>query len=101
MSEFKIGDFVEVDLGMALAAKGEIITEHDGGFRNRGLYGAIDTMRNSHKTKTYKIRFLDESTHTAYPEELRLLPEKEQFVLKLKGGQDEELAKIYEAMDNG
>jgi len=63
------------------------------------LYESLDTMRNSHKTKTYKIKFLDESTHTAYPEELRLLSKKEQFTLKLKGGQDKEMSKIYEALD--
>lgn len=95
----KIGDYVEVDIGQGLCAIGQIVTEHDTGYRNNGLYEAIDTMRKSHKTQTYKIKFLDGSTHTTYPEELRLLSDKEQFTIKLKGGQDEEMAKIYEAMD--
>lgn len=101
MTEFTLGDYVEVDIGLGLCAIGKIITEHDTGFRNDGLYNAVDVMRKSHKTQTYKIKFLDKSTHTAYPEELRLLSEKEQFILKLKGGEDEELAKIYEEMDHG
>jgi len=100
MSDFKIGDFVEVDLGMALCAKGEIVAENARqGYRNNGLYQSLDVMRESYDTNTYKIKFLDGTTHTAYPEEIRLLSEKEQFILKLKGGQDKEMSKVYAAMD--
>ena len=86
----EIGDYVEVDLGMGQGAIGQIITEHamreyhrDHGFSNDGLYNAIDTMRASHKTQTYKIKFNDGSTHTAYPQECRKLTGKELFKAKL------------------
>ena len=88
--EMKIGDYVEVDLGMGLGAIGQIITEHamreswrDHGFSNDGLYNAINVMRTSANVKTYKIKFNDGSTHTAYPEECRKLTGKELFKAKL------------------
>lgn len=103
---FKIGDFVEVDIGMALYAKGEIITENayrnnDDKYRDSLLAWSLARATNvvQHNPSSFKIKFLDGSTHTANPEELRVLPEKEQFVLKLKGGGDKELAKIYEILD--
>ncbi len=108
MPDFKVGDFVEVDLGLALCAIGEIVTENAYRNDNKQSYrehllvqslarsGGFDTGFNP---KSFKIRFLDNSTHTANPEELRLLGEKEQFILKLKGGEDKNMARIYEAMD--
>lgn len=106
MPDFKVGDFVEVDLGLALCAIGEIITENAYSSNN-------DTYRDSllvrslartagvvqHNPSSFKIKFLDGSTHTANPEEIRLLSEKEQFILKLKGGDDKKLARIYQAID--
>ena len=96
MSVFKIGDFVEVDLGLAIFARGEVITEN--AYRANIAVRTTSIIAEAYPT-SYKIKFLDDSTHTANPEELRVLPEKEQFVLKLKGGGDKELAKIYEILD--
>ena len=81
--ELQIGDYVEVDLGMGLGAYGIIVTEHATGFRNDGLYNSLDVMRKSSGSKTFKIEFFDESTHTAYPEECRKLTDKELFKIKL------------------
>ena len=81
--ELQIGDYVEVDIGMGLGAYGIIVTEHATGFRNDGLYNSLDVMRRSSGTKTFKIEFFDESTHTAYPEECRKLNDKELFKIKL------------------
>jgi hypothetical protein len=81
--ELQIGDYVEVDIGMGLGAYGIIVTEHATGFRNDGLYNSLDVMRRSSGTKTFKIEFFDESTHTAYPEECRKLTDKELFKIKL------------------
>jgi hypothetical protein len=104
MSDFKVGDFVEVDLGLALCAIGEIITEN--AYRNSKASYCDDYFRERHTRRrdestpsSFKIRFLDKSTHTANPEEMRLLTEKEQFILKLKGGEDKKMAKIYAALD--
>ena len=81
--ELQIGDYVEVDIGMGLGAIGMVVTEHATGYRNDGLYNSIDVMRRSSGTKTFKIQFFDESTHTAYPEECRKLTDKELFKIKL------------------
>jgi hypothetical protein len=83
----KIGDYVEVDIGLGLAAIGIIVTEH--AVNRGGLYNSVDVMREAlsrkQNTSTYKIRFLDESTHTAFPEECRKLTGKEIFQAKLSG----------------
>lgn len=81
--ELQIGDYVEVDLGMGLGAYGVVVTEHAMGYRNDGLYNSLDVMRRSSGTRTFKIQFFDESTHTAYPEECRKLTDKELFKIKL------------------
>ena len=103
-----IGDYVEVDIGMGLLAKGQIITDSD-------YVGALAMQRSQHhqhslagtkssgfhgikRTPTsHRIKFLDGSTHTAMTEECRKIEEKDVFVMKLKG--DEEMAKIYVALD--
>jgi hypothetical protein len=96
----KIGDWVEVDIGMGLGAKGQIVTESDymSSLREQRTQSLSLLNRNSNGS-SYRISFLDGSTHTASEHELRLLSGKEAFVLKLKGKGDEEMAKIYEAMD--
>jgi len=107
----KIGDYVEVDIGMGLVARGQIVTEDQymgtlhaqrgrwhkqtlAGTKSSGFHGLTrsDTW--------YRIEFLDGSTHTALESECRLIEGKEKFVLKLKGANDE-MAQVYEAMDNG
>lgn len=94
----KIGDWVEVDIGMGLCAKGQIVTESD-------YMSALSAQRTQslsllqRNNSSYRISFLDGSTHTASEHELRLLSGKEAFLLKLKGRGSEEMAKIYEAMD--
>lgn len=97
MTDFKLGNYVEVDIGMALRAKGKIVGENA---VNRVDMSDMNHARRS-SSNTFKILFLDGSTHTALPSELHLLSEKETFILKLKGDEDKEMAKIYEAMDNG
>jgi len=82
--EVKIGDYVEVDLGMGLGAVGIVVTEHaHPKYANRGLYNSLGTMRESLDYKTFRIHFLDGSTHTAFPSECRKLTGKELFKVKL------------------
>jgi hypothetical protein len=96
----KIGDWVEVDIGMGLCAKGQIVTESDymSALREQRTQSLSLLQRNG--GSSYRIEFLDGSTHTASEHELRVLEGKEAFVLKLKGKGDEEMARVYEAMDN-
>ena len=94
----KIGDWVEVDIGMGLCAKGQIVTESD--YMSSLRIQRTQSLSLLRRDKQlYRIVFLDGSTHTASGHELRLLEGKEAFVLKLKGNGDEEMAKIYEALD--
>ena len=95
MSEVKLGDYVEVDIGMALRAKGKIIGENA---IDRINISDMNYARRS-SSHTYQIKFLDGTTHTALPDEVRVLDEKETFIVKLKG--DNKMAKIYQAVDNG
>ena len=105
MTDFKIGDFVEVDIGYGLYAVGQIITEQ--AFRNDPRAGsqllasslARTTGRELFNPDCYKIKFLDGSTHTALHDECEKLSDKDSFVLKLKGGGDKELSKIYSEID--
>ena len=73
MLTIRIGDYVEVDVGLKLSAIGRVITEH-----------ALPLFNNEPQyTQTYKIKFLDGSTHTAYSKECRKLTGKELFKAKL------------------
>ena len=83
--EIKIGDYVEVDLGLGLGAIGIVVTEDQ-------YQAAIDDMphpsrianRYFPKSNTcYRIKFIDESTHTAHSSECRKLTGKELFKAKL------------------
>ncbi len=106
----KIGDYVEVDIGMGLLARGQIITDSDyvgelamqrsrhhqhslAGTKSSGFHGIKRTIT------SHRIKFLDGTTHTALAEECRKLEGKEAFILKLKGEGDAEMAKVYEALD--
>ena len=62
--QIKIGDFVEIDIGLCMSEYATVITEH--------TYG-------------YKVRLNDGSTHTSKKEDIRKLTNKETFELKLKG----------------
>ena len=93
--EIKIGDYVEVDIGMGLAAIGVVVTEDQ-------YQVAMQAQRNPHSPVTtnwskingfkhisrgvdsaYRIKFIDESTHTALASECRKLSDKEVFKAKL------------------
>ena len=92
----KIGDLVEVDIGMGLSAIGEIVTEDQyqcALMQQRGNHSSVSLngtkssgfhhIHRSPKTG-YRIRFLDKSTHSALDTECRKLTDKEAFVHKLK-----------------
>lgn len=101
--KFNIGDYVEVDIGMGLCAIGEIVTEdqymsalidqrsshHQFTLSGQKRSGFHTIPRSTHSS--YRIKFLDETTHTALDTELRKLSEKEIFKYKLQGK-----TKIYE-----
>ncbi|MGV7235142.1 MAG: hypothetical protein ACQ9ET_02690, partial [Nitrosomonadaceae bacterium] len=75
--EIQIGDYIECDLGMGLGAIGIVVTEH----AFRGGRENLHIMRENNKT--FRIHFLDGSTHTAFPDECRKLTGKELFKAKL------------------
>ncbi len=81
--DIQIGDYVEVDLGMGLGAIGIVVTEKEfsGLFGNRVIIN--NRTHSAIADKTFRIHFLDGSTHTAFPEECRKLSGKELFKAKL------------------
>ena len=95
----EIGDYVEVDLGMGLAAIGVVVTEdqykaalREYNVRNRAAWVENCTISGYARSKTtYKIRFIDGSTHTAIDYECRKLTGKELFKAKLSNDK-----RIYE-----
>ena len=79
----KIGDYVEVDIGMGLGAIGQIVTEDQYMGRRRYDNSGITFGRINPTDTTYRIIFNDGSTHTALSSECRKLTGKELFKAKL------------------
>ena len=79
--KIEIGDYVEVDIGMGLGAIGMVVTEqaYRGTFRD----GVVNSVSIKPNPVTFRIHFLDGSTHTAFPSECRKLKGKELFKAKL------------------
>lgn len=83
MSEIEVGDYVEVDIGMGLGAIGIVVSEkHYGSLLNSQSVRGLSYMSRNTAT-SYRIKFLDESLHTALESECRKLSDKELFKVKL------------------
>lgn len=80
MTDCKIGDFVEVDIGhgFCISSYAQIITEHSHPYTNEQQY----TVR---FTKDDGMKPLSGETHMTVKEFMRVLSEKEVFELRLKG----------------
>jgi hypothetical protein len=87
--EIQIGDYVEVDIGMGLGAIGVVVTED----QYKALISTTPHRPNQRPrlSTSYRIRFMDESTHTALASECRKLTDKELFKAKLSNDK-----RIYE-----
>lgn len=87
--EIQIGDYVEVDIGMGLGAIGIVVTED----QYKALMDTIPHRSNQRPrlSTSYRIKFMDESTHTALESECRKLTDKELFKAKLSNDK-----RIYE-----
>lgn len=93
--KIEIGDYVEVDIGMGLGAIGIVVTEdqymsamREHTMRNireqNNKYGWASSAQAYLGNRTsYRIKFIDGSTHTALAEECRKLTDKEIFKAKL------------------
>jgi len=87
----EIGDYVEVDIGMGLGAIGQIVTEdqyksalrQDNLCNTTGWTESCTISGYSRGGTTYRIKFIDGSTHTALSSECRKLTGKELFKAKL------------------